>query len=344
MAVSNFFFCKGERHSMDSVGIVIIGRNEGKRLQACFESLSTLDATTVYVDSGSSDDSIAIAGRYADHIVELDSRKPFSAARARNEGYETLAEWHPRIKYVQFIDGDCTLTAGWIDAAATELSGNPRLAAVTGHLLEKNPNHSSYNRLCAMEWKSPVGEITNFGSFGGISMIRISVLQEVGGFNPEVIAGEEPELAVRMSGAGYKIEKINHKMAVHDANIMRFSQWWKRAVREGHSIAHRVRLGGNTSARDNVKEQKSVWFWGLILPLIILLALIPTQGWSLLLLGGYLLLAYRIFKFSRKQGDSISDALLYAKFLVLGKFANVVGLLKFYFNRHNHRFEIIEYK
>ena len=329
---------------MDSVGIVIIGRNEGDRLKACLESLHGLKVSIAYVDSGSIDGSVALAKQYTQHIVELDSHKPFSAARARNEGSVKLIELHPRIKYIQFIDGDCTLSPDWIKAAAHALDANPRLAAVTGHLLEKNPDHSIYNQLCAMEWKSPVGKITHFGAFGGISMIRGSVLQEVGGFNPTVIAGEEPELAVRMSGAGYNIEKIDHQMAVHDANITHFSQWWKRAVREGHSIGHRIRIGGNGSVKENVKEQKSVWFWGLILPLIILVALIPTKGWSLLLLAGYIVLAYRIVKYSLNQGDSLKEALIYARFIVLGKFANVVGLLKFYLHRKDQHFKIIEYK
>jgi len=329
---------------MDSVGIVIIGRNEGNRLTACFDSLHSVEVSIAYVDSGSTDNSVSIAKQYTQHIVELDSDKPFSAARARNEGFAELIKEHLRIKYIQFIDGDCTLSPGWIEAAAHALNANPRLAAVNGHLLEKDPDHSVYNQLCAMEWKSPVGEITNFGAFGGISMIRVSVLQEVGGFNPAVIAGEEPELAVRMSGAGYKIQKIDHQMAVHDANIMHFSQWWKRAVREGHSIGHRVRLGGNSSAKDNVKEEKSVWFWGLILPFFILVTLLPTKGWSLLLLAGYFVLAYRILKYSLSQGDTLKGALLYARFLVLGKFANVVGLLKFYLRRKNAQFKIIEYK
>jgi len=329
---------------MDSVGIVVIGRNEGDRLRACFESLQSLGVSVTYVDSGSTDNSVSIARRYTQHIVELDSSKPFSAARARNEGFADLIKWHPRIKYIQFIDGDCTLSPDWIKAAAQELDADPRLAAVTGHLLEKNPDHSIYNQLCAMEWKSPVGEMTHFGAFGGISMIRGSVLQEVGGFNPAVIAGEEPELAGRMSRAGYKIKKIDHQMAVHDANIMRFSQWWKRAVREGHSIGHRMQLSEDGSLQDNLKAQKSVWFWGLVFPLIILTTLLPTKGWSLLLLTGYLFLAYRIVRYSRNQGDSLKEALLYARFLVLGKFANVVGLLKFYLRRKNKGFKIIEYK
>jgi glycosyltransferase involved in cell wall biosynthesis len=329
---------------MDSVGIVVIGRNEGNRLEACFSSLRDLQTSIVYVDSGSSDNSVSIAKNFTDQIIELDSSTPFSAARARNEGYEMLMEWHPRIKYIQFIDGDCTLSPGWINAAAHELDNDPRLAAVTGSLLEKNPNYSIYNRLCAMEWKSPAGEITYFGAFGGISMIRGSVLQETGGFNPAVIAGEEPELAARMSKAGYKIRKLDHAMAIHDANIMYFSQWWKRAVREGHSMGQRVQLGENTSILNHLKEQKSVWFWGLFLPVFIFATLLPTNGWSSCLLVGYALLAYRIFQYSRNQGDSFQDAILYARFIVLGKFANVIGLLKFFRRRKGQRFSIIEYK
>jgi GT2 family glycosyltransferase len=327
-----------------NLGIVIIGRNEGSRLQVCFESMSNIAAKKVYVDSGSSDNSIAIAKACDVETVELDPIRPFSAARARNEGFERLLQLNPNIKYVQFIDGDCTLLPGWLETATDALSKFPERAAVIGHLIERNVDISPYNRLCALEWRSSPGDLTNYGALGGISMMRAEIFRKLGGFNPDVIAGEDSELGVRMGLAGYKVTKLDQPMATHDANITRFDQWWKRAVRGGHAVGQRSFLNGKTAQKDCIKERNSTLFWGFGVPALILLGWIPTQGYSLLLVGTYFLLACRVLRFRLKQGDSLDDAWFYTKYLLLAKFANAIGLVKFYINKLSERYEIIEYK
>ncbi|MGF1643114.1 MAG: glycosyltransferase [Thiotrichales bacterium] len=330
---------------MNTIGTVVIGRNEGERLRHCLGSLSHTSVPTVYVDSGSSDGSLELASALGATTWALDASRPFSAARARNEGFERLLAQNPGLRYVQFIDGDCTLEPGWIEAARDALDADPRRAAVVGHLLERNAEASTYNRLCALEWKSVPGDLEDFGAFGGISMIRASVFRELGGFNAEVIAGEDSELGVRMGLAGYRVTKIDHAMATHDANMTTFNQWWRRAVRAGHAIGQRSHLNGATSHRDCVKERNSTWFWGIGLPLAALVLAPFTHGLSLLpLVGGYLLLAYRVVQYRRGQGDNLGDALLYARFILLAKFANGLGLIKFHLNKLARRYEIIEYK
>lgn len=327
-----------------NIGVVVIGRNEGERLRRCLESIDTAMAAVIYVDSGSTDGSVALAKSRQVEIVELDLSTPFSAARARNEGFAHLIQNHPSVQFVQFVDGDCVLANAWLEAAAQTLLQQQDCAAVVGHLQELNPGASLYNRLCALEWKSPAGEMTNYGALGGISMVRAEVFQQLAGFNPEVIAGEDSELGVRMALAGFKVIKIDHAMAVHDANMLHFSQWWKRAVRGGHAIGQRAYLNGQSAVRDCVRERKSAWFWGIGIPVLIVLALLPSGGWSLLLLAGYPLLAARVYRYRSGRGDSPTDALLYACFIVLGKFAEGIGLLRFQLNRLRARYEIIEYK
>ncbi len=330
---------------MDNLGIVVIGRNEGERIRQCLKSVQGGDSCPViYVDSGSTDDSVAVARSFGAEVLELDSRRPFSAARARNEGFARLIELHPMIQLVQFVDGDCTLAIGWLDAACNALLEESGRAAVLGHLQERNPEATPYNRLCALEWHSPPGDLTNFSGLGGISMMRANVLLRLGGFNPDVIAGEDSELGVRMGLAGYKVTKIDRLMATHDANITTFRQWWLRSVRAGHAIGQRSQLNGKTEFRDCVRERTSTWLWGIGLPLTVLVTLIPSNGLSTLLLGGYLMLFYRVFRYRRGQGDSHRDALLYARFLLLAKFANGIGLVRFYLNSVARRYEIIEYK
>jgi len=327
-----------------NIGVVVIGRNEGERLLRCFESFSLSADAIVYVDSGSTDGSVLLAQKMNIEVVELDTATPFSAARARNEGFAYLLKQYPATQYIQFIDGDCTMTPGWLQQAGKVLSENKQYAAVLGHLQERHPEATLYNRLCAMEWNSPAGELENYGALGGISMIRANVFQKLSGFNVKVIAGEDSELGVRMALNGYKVTKLDHPMAVHDANMHYFSQWWKRSVRSGHATGQRAFLNGKSAVRDCVKERKSILFWGISLPVFILLMLIPTSGLSLLLTGGYGVLGMRVYRFRRKQGDSRSDTLLYSFSIVLSKFAEGIGLLKFLFNQSKGHYEIIEYK
>ncbi len=326
------------------LGVVVIGRNEGERLRKCLASVRKAIYPIVYVDSGSVDASVAIARSFDALVVELDPSRPFSAARARNEGHARLLHHYPAIRFVQFIDGDCTLLDGWLDAAIVALTADPRRAAVMGHLIERNADASQYNRLCALEWKSRAGDLQNFSCLIGIAAIRSDVLIKLDGYNPDVIAGEDSELGVRMGLAGYKVTKLDHPMATHDANITTFYQWWRRAVRAGHAIGQRAHLNGKTAAKDAMRERNSALFWGIALPAAILMTAIPTHGWSLLALSAYALLGWRIWKWRRSQGDTREDAALYTRFVLLAKFAEVVGLMRFFANRLVHRYEIIEYK
>jgi glycosyltransferase involved in cell wall biosynthesis len=54
------------------VGVVVIGRNEGERLKRCLISATTQSTRVVYVDSGSSDNSPAIARDLGADVVDLD--------------------------------------------------------------------------------------------------------------------------------------------------------------------------------------------------------------------------------------------------------------------------------
>ena len=328
-------------------GVVVIGRNEGERLAACLQSLRTRGVPVVYVDSGSRGGSVALARSlsHVTRVVELDPARPFSAARARNEGFGALREAQPDTAYVQFLDGDCTLADGWLDVAVPALASDPQRAVVIGHLQERRPTASIYNRLCALEWRSSAGDVTSFGALGGIMVVRASVFKSLHGFNAEVIAGEDSEFGVRVGAAGLKVTKLDAPMATHDADIHRFGQWWRRAVRAGHAIGQRSYLNGRSAARDCLRERRSTIVWGLILPAAMLLLAVPTRGLALLVLAaGYGALALRVFRYRRRRGDSAADARLYAGFNVMGKLAEGIGLLKFFWNRALGRFRIIEYK
>jgi GT2 family glycosyltransferase len=328
-----------------SIGIVVIGRNEAARLSACLDSVTATGCPVVYVDSGSSDHSVELARQRGVAVVELDPARPFSAARARNEGFARLLQRDPALHAAQFIDGDCTLLPGWLEAADAALRDEPRRGVVVGQLVERSPEASIYNRLCAMEWAGPAGDLKDFGALGGIMVVRTAVFRSLGGFNAEVIAGEDSEFGVRCALNGHTVTKLARPMATHDADIHGFFQWWRRAVRSGHAIGQRARLNGSGPLRDCVRDRRSVIAWGLALPLGGLLLTAPTGGLSLLLVAaGAGVLAMRVYRFRRRRGDPAADAWLYARHLVLAKIAQAWGLATFYLNQARGRFRIIEYK
>jgi glycosyltransferase involved in cell wall biosynthesis len=323
---------------------VVIGRNEGERLKLSLKSVQVAKLPLVYVDSGSSDRSPEVARHFGVPTIELDPTRPFSAARGRNEGLEEALRRWPSIGFVLFLDGDCELDPDFPSAAVASFAQEHDCAIVTGHLSERHPEASIYNRLCAIEWRSPAGRLENMNGIGGIMVARISTLREVGGFNEQAIAGEERDLAIRLGLAGYSAVKIDVPMATHDAQMTNFGQWWRRAVRGGHALAHRYARHGRTSFRDGRREIRSALFWGFVLPLAVLVLLWPTRGLSLLLLGGYGVLGWRVYRHYSRTGLSRSDAWLATRFILYSKFAEFVGILRYCANRLRGQFHIIEYK
>ena len=161
-------------------------------------SVAGQGTTVVYVDSNSTDGSVDLAGAMGADVVELDMSQPFTMARGRNAGWARLDEINPDIRFVQFIDGDCELITGWLELAYEVLESRPEVAVVCGRRRERYPERSMYNRLADIEWNSPIGEAKYCG---GDAMIRVEALRQIGGYNPTLIAGEEPDLCVRLRHA-----------------------------------------------------------------------------------------------------------------------------------------------
>lgn len=322
---------------------VVIGRNEGERLAPSLRSVLDAGLPVIYADSGSTDGSREVARALGISVVELDPGRPFSAARGRNEGLDEAQRRWPQIEYVLFLDGDCVLDPRFPAAAAGTFEQKTDCAVATGHLAERHPDASIYNRLCAIEWRSPAGQIEST-RLGGIMAARISAFRAVGGFNEQVIAGEEPDLGVRLTRAGFTMFKIDVPMAVHDAEMVSFGQWWTRSMRSGHGVAQLFERHGRTSLRVGRRELRSALFWGFVLPAITLALLWPTRGLSLLLLGGYGLLGWRVFKYYSGTGLSRADAWLMTRFILYSRFAEFAGILRYCVNRLRGRFHIIEYK
>jgi GT2 family glycosyltransferase len=311
----------------NQLGFVVIGRNEGPRLGRCLASLGER-RHLVYVDSSSRDDSVAIARRAGADVVELTGDEAFTAARARNAGATWMHENRPEVQFVQFLDGDCEVAAGWIDAGLAALTAHAQLAVVAGRVRERHPEASIYNRLCDLEWSVLSRKD---GVCGGNSLVRLAAFRQVDGFEQNIMSGEEADLCRRLRARGWSVGVLPVEMVQHDADIKRFAGWWRRSVREGHCIAEEAwRDVGQDNAKC-IRALISLVLWSAMLPVLALGAAWHTYGISLVVVAGvYALQGYRIARHGQRSGWSPADSRLYAAFTLLGKFAGLVGAVKFY--------------
>lgn len=321
------------------VGAVVIGRNEGDRLTSCLRSLAGATENLVYVDSGSSDNSVENADRLGAYVVQLDAARSFSAARARNAGYEALKQVSPNIEFVQFVDGDCEIVEGWIGLAVEFLTIHPDVAVVCGRRREKDPRVSIYNLMMDIEWTTPIGETL---ACGGDCLMRAGAFEAVGGYRASLIAGEEPELCSRLRQFGWRVYRLDVEMTKHDAAMTRFSQYWRRSVRAGYAEAEVSALHFRDGlGRSELKQTVRAVFWGALLPAAIII------GSFVSLLALLALVAYpiQIVRVAIRKGWIRKESWIYSALIVVTKFAQVQGVarfVKYQFVKKNS--SIIEYK
>jgi GT2 family glycosyltransferase len=315
-----------------SIGVVVIGPNHGERLLRCLDSVRGQARRVVYVDAGSSDGSVERARERGVATIELDTSLPFTAARARNAGWQALADDAAAPDVVQFLDPDCELSPRWLRRAAAFLEQRADVAAVCGRLRERHPQASVYNRLCDAEWDAPPGQTRYCGSH---AMLRLQALRAAGGFRDDLIAGEEPELCVRLADAGWTIWRLRDDMGWHDAAMTRFAQWWQRAQRSGYAFAEGAQLHGRTPHRHWVRETQRAWWWAGALPLSTAAAIATFGAPGAALLGAYpLQLARRVH--AEPSGDWRWDATR-AGFELLSRFAELSGQGLYWYDHWRRR-------
>lgn len=335
--------CATPADATSDVGCVVIGRNEGDRLELCLRAALRQVRHVVYVDSGSTDGSVERARALGAEVVGLDRATPFTAARARAVGFRALRQAHPECSFVQFVDGDTELCPDWLAAGAAHLRATPRIGVVAGRQHERSPNRTPFHRMFDVEWDTPRGIVKYCA---GNAMVRASAYEAAGGYRRDLIAGEEPELCVRIRRGGHLVEALGQDMAVHDAGEFHFRQWWRRSVRAGHAFAEGAHLHGASPERHYVRETARIVFWAALLPALALVTAPWTSGLSLLALPvGYACSAGRAYRTVRGRGRPARDARLAAMLYTLGKVPELLGVLRFHLHRMlRRRPGLIEYK
>jgi len=308
---------------------VVIGKNEGERLRRGLAMATRTFAFTLYVDSNSTDGSREAAAALGATVLHL-TEPPYTPSRGRQEGLLELVRQRPDLEFVHFIDGDCVLVEGWVEAAVQHLDEHPEVAAVFGRRREEHPEASLYNRLMDVDWDHPPGVVSNFG---GDALVRTRVIVDAGGWSATTINAEDIDVSFRIRQRGFSIVRLGREMTSHDARMTRFGEYYRRALRAGYGyleVGLRYRRGpGKLLLRRAFSS--AVYF--IALPLLAVAGGLVWWPLAFLPLPFYLRVVVQMMLWARRRGAAPSTALAYSLLNLVCKVANLWGSLRFLVDR-----------
>ncbi len=257
------------------VSVVLISRNQVWNTRRLIDSVLAgtrfLDSSEViFVDSSSSDGTAEAAAELPITVLRLSCEGPLTPAAGRYIGYK-----RSRGKYVMFLDGDMELFPGWLEQAFALLESSPEIAAANGVRVDL-PVDVQGEQASAAE----PARVSDSRFLGGHCLLRRSVLEQVGSFNPFLFSEEEPALVMRIRHAGYRIVRVHRPMVFHytslPGEVSTIIGRWRRNLYLGAGQNLRYNLGSEIFW-PYVRERA----WG-IAPLAVILGGTAAAGVGLL--------------------------------------------------------------
>lgn len=331
--------------NLPRVDCVVIGVNAAGTVQACLESIWQSHyprelLTVTYVDGGSRDESLSLAGSVAGvKVIGLNLVHP-TPGLGRNTGWKFGSA-----PLVLFLDADTLLDADWLLTGVKALE--PEVAAVMGYRRERYPERSVFNWIGNLEWNGKPGDAE---CFGGDVLIRRLVLEETGGYDEELVGGEDPELSRRVRLRGWRIVQLDATMTFHDLAMTRVAQYWRRAYRSGYGFAAVADRYSHTSSSFWRKELRRIvvrgggslgcFFLSLVLLFFNPFSLYMQSAAAGLFLIGILLLFFpRLFRvkyFKKDKNISYPQAKTYAWHCSLVVIPDILGVARYYWGKLLH--------
>ncbi|MFN0141354.1 MAG: glycosyltransferase [Pyrinomonadaceae bacterium] len=195
----------------NELSIVIIGRNEQASIGMCIEAARAAaeeigGADLLYVDSHSTDNTVAEGQRYGIAVKMLDRDLRPSPSAARHFGSRQTNN-----EYILFLDADTLIYTGFLKTALEQLRSDAQLGGINGRI---------YDTTAAGEPVDGVDEVCEEAQNvkwlrGPCCLYRRAALVEVGSFDPELATEEEAELGLRLIGAGWRLRTAPVPMAHH---------------------------------------------------------------------------------------------------------------------------------
>ncbi len=270
------------------LSIVIIGRNEAENLPRLAVSLDELRRVcafpieTLFVDSASTDESVAQANLLFDRVVELSDSPQICASAGRYVG--TIEARYPWILY---LDGDMELCGEFFPIIQSVNTTDPKCLGYVGLYV-----HRFSNGMVALQgFAGSRGQSEWAAYFGGAALLRRSAVLVAGNWNPAVFGKEELELYARLGDGKRLVRYVHLPMVYHYFEYHTRIELLRRLLYPGGGQG-KVFYGYGQSVRALFVARK-LWalmrldyepyiFWAMLLVGIACLVILPIQ-WGLLI-------------------------------------------------------------
>lgn len=230
---------------MYQLTVILISKNQAWNIARLIQSVIKetefiASREIMLVDSASTDKTVEIASEYPIRILQLSAEQFLCPSAGRYIGYQNTTG-----EFVLFLDGDNELYPQWLEMAMGLLAEHDDIAGITGDCIVLPEDGTDRDKPSELE--KVVHEFKAVKQTGGEALFRRSVLDEVGTFNPFLYSDEEPDLALRIRGAGYRLVKttypISYDYTPDDDLISTKIKRWRRNLYLGAGQNLRYRLG-----------------------------------------------------------------------------------------------------
>ena len=196
------------------ISFILIGRNEGWRLELCLKSTikaiqdCDLQAEVIYVDSQSTDNSLEVVKKYPE-ISAFVITGEYNAAIARNIGVE-----ESQGENLIFLDGDMEVNPDFLKLILNQ-DQNLKYEFVSGNFM--NYYYDDEGQFLRKDFyqKIYVEEDTIQYTTGGLFAIKKKHWQAVGGMRNKFKKGQDLDLGYRLAKNGIPLLRKKELMANH---------------------------------------------------------------------------------------------------------------------------------
>jgi len=202
---------------MVKFSVVIPTYNEAKYISKALSALKNQtfkDFEVIIKDGQSRDETVRIAKRFTKKVVSI---QDCSAGEARNQGAQ-----HAKGEILVFLDADTLLPPETL-ARFCQLMGDE---GVVGVSCRKVPESGGILDRLLYEFVNISTFVSSLmglgGAHGNCMLIRRTVFERIGGFNPNIIVAEEQELVRRASRFGRYVFLLDNCVV---ENPRRLQKW-----------------------------------------------------------------------------------------------------------------------
>ncbi|MGU3574486.1 glycosyltransferase [Brucellaceae bacterium C25G] len=199
-----------------SISVVIKTLNEEQNIAACIASVmahgSGLVDEIIVADSGSTDQTIAVAQKQPVIIVQLQAPAEAGCGAGAQLGYQ-----YAKGDFICLLDGDMELAPDFLPKALAHLQSHSHLAGVTGHVTEKNLTSLEYQRRVKRQrYENPAGIVDRMNGGG---LYRRSSVEETGYFaDRNLHSYEELDLGLRLLKNGWQLHRLDIPFVSHSGH------------------------------------------------------------------------------------------------------------------------------